>query len=754
MTAPRIQRFLEQFFSHPNKLTLDRIYGEDPDKKAGRFQRWIEPLCRSNPEETLLPCQLGPRRVDWYGVAFSDLQFRMLGEELAAFVGPSYSCFRGARANLDPAHPVEKAVQGATEGRAYYLTAPEDPSSQADLWEALERMRRVRGERIQREPQDLRPVGRLLRDFFLALQVGSRDRAEEFLRQLRDSHQLGTWNVLFLRVQMLSDLGRWEELLAIPEIPDLMQVRRPLAVTEALVAAVYHQELEVFEFRGNPKGAAEHFTQEVRPRYGALFDYHTGMRAPEVAKSFLLLAVSGVKPDLELRNAILRNARLPSSQRRYLEQVAALAPDAAPEPMAEPLSYAAAALARGQFDLVFALASDAPPSLERARLLLHCAYELPALEVRRAALEAVRKLHPDERARLLDGRWAREFWQELAPDPIRGLAVELPAGWLEWLQCVEAGWSYETSIDIARQGSVQWTVESLLETPGTVAAITDGLLARRSPEQDALVRDAVPHLLAFMLRDPEWPRRGFLPVYEAVLLLLAMTEEGGEDELTLFNDVFAALLTLGIDAGRYSTAVGYAVELWNRFRAPRRIDWGLDLLDLLALFHAPAPEKRLELLQALATAFHKFVAAGRVRRPQWLLFQALCQELGHPEIAAGFPKEARKEETEAEIGFEALANRTIVIYTLTESVGRRVSSILRDACPSAKIDVCHDRVCTDALRSAARNADLFVMATASAKHAATDCVEANRPRTLPLLRSGGKGSSSMLSAIASYLENA
>jgi hypothetical protein len=696
--------------------------------------------------------------VDWYGIAFDDREIRTLGEELTAFVGPSYSNFRGERARLDPADPVEAAVLGMTQGRSFRVSAPPDKEAQAGLWRALERMREVRARRQEREPEALRPAGRILRDFFLALRAGNRDGAEDLLRLLRDRYEFGTWNLLFLRVQMLSDLGRWNELLSLPQMGDLLRIRRPLAVTEALLTAVYRVELEAFEFRDDPAGAAEHFAREAYPRYSPLFAYRTGMRSPEVLKSFLLLAVSADEPDLELRDEILRIARLPVSEQRYLERLAGLAPvPAAPPSAVDVLSRAREAWGQGRYDAAFGLASDAPPSPERARILLQCAYEMPALEVRSAAVKAVEDLAADDRAQLLGSRWAREFWADLTA-LAEEVAVEPPAGWIEWLEMLDRGWDAEAAVEVARQGADQWGVESLLEVPGGIRRVADGLMEGRSPEAEAAVRNALPHLLAFVQRDPKWPRRDLLPLYNSLLFLLAATDRGGRDELNLFNEVLSALLSLGMAADRYREVVGWGIELWERFPAPKNIDWVLDLLDLLAGYPSPDKEMRLRLLQAVASSFHQFTGQGREIQPQqWLLFRSRCRELGHPELLDAFPGPARKDavgEAVQRTGFEELEGRTVGLYTLTESVGQRVAAFLKEVCPSVMVEVNHDKVCTERLRAAAKSADIFVMATMSAKHAATGCIEANRAKSLPLLRPSGKGSASMLTVLATFLSGA
>ena len=753
---PSLDTMLRRFFSIPNRLDLDQIERTEENLGVGRFRRWIAPLRLPEPQATLLPCQREPRGpVDWYAVAFDDREMRTLGEELTAFAGPSYSLFRGERARLDPSDPVEAAVLDISEGRAFRVTAPPGKEPQTGLWQALQRMRDVRSRRQERDPDVLRPAGRILRDFFLSLRAGNRDGAEALLRLLSDRYDFGTWNLIFLRVQMLSDLGRWEELLSLQQMGDLLRIRRPLAVTEALLTAVYHKELEVFEFKDSTEAAAEHFQREVHPRYAPLFTCRTGLRSPAVLKSFLLLAVSQDEPDLELRDEILRTARLPVSEQRYLEALAGLAPEPSPAPGSEdPLVRARVAWAQANYDVAYAQAVSAPPSLERSRILLQCAYEIPALQVRKAAVEAVDDLAQEERDLLLESRWVREWWAEIRGAEDQEPSIGLPSNWIGWLERLQSGWDIDAAVEMAREGADQWEVEGILKEVGGVRRVAEALIDGQSRDTEIAVRNALPHFIASVQRDPEWPRLPLLPLYNALLFLLATTDRGGRDELNLFNEILTGLLVLGMPADQYREVVGWGTEVWDRFPAPRNIDWVLDLLDLLAVYPSPDREARLRLLQSVASSFRQFIAHGlEVQPQQWILFRSRCRELGHAELLDSFPKpEATDTSLAAEERiFEALVGKSVALYTLTESVGQRVASFLRQVCPEVKVEVHDDHVCTERLRSSARNADIFVMATMSAKHAATGCIEGSRPKSLPLLRPAGKGSASMTSALSDFL---
>jgi hypothetical protein len=159
------------------------------------------------------------------------------------------------------------------------------------------------------------------------------------------------------------------------------------------------------------------------------------------------------------------------------------------------------------------------------------------------------------------------------------------------------------------------------------------------------------------------------------------------------------------------------------------------------------------LLNFAANKFTQF--ARRVEPAQWDFLSLLVRDLHQEELLAliaeyGAPAEEATT-TPADV-LTYLTGKTITIYTLTEAVAQRVRSIIQSVCESAVVHLSHDKVGSDRLRQLARGSDIFIMATASAKHAATGFIEANRPGQLPLLRPSGKGSASMLRALRSHLE--
>ncbi|MBH8566794.1 hypothetical protein I8748_32385 [Nostoc sp. CENA67] len=753
MTNPSntdVRRFLEQFFSTGNQLDLVKI--ERGEGSHAKIRPWVERLTQAEPQPTVLP-RWHEERVDWYGIAQSQRQLRSLSEELMAFVGPSYSTFRGQRAQLNLQDPVELAVYEFTGGAVVKL------SGQATtIWEALERMRRVSERRVKRSADIPRPTGRVLRDFYMALQAGDRISAENSLQYLVDQHRLDALNLLFLRVQLLAELEQWHELLTLPELGNLLQVRRPFAVTQALLRAVYRNELQHFEDNNAPGSAVVYFQEVVFPRYHNLFAVRAGSKIPEVLKLFMLLAVGGKPAKPALRDELLAIGEVEETHRSYLQRLAALLRDATPDSKGEPLQQAEQLSKNGDFDQAFSLLCHVPSSKEKVRLLLQCAYELQTLAVEKAALEAFHELTTDEQTALVKVRWNQDFLTQLRGNQESTIentptAEAIPSNWLEWLLQLDKEPSWERALYTARQGSAEWDVTSLLTQPQAVAEFYE-LLNKVGSTAESVLHDALPYLLAFFQKDEQFPRGEFLTLYHSLLELLVLSTEGGDVDLVLFNDLAIALLTLGVNTAKYTEILDYALELWERFASPKKIDWVLDFIDVLVSYPCPVQQKREQLLFAVAETLYRF--AERIDEVQKGIFRALVKDLHLGESLPDLLGEQaslveQNLEIEANI-FQKLKSKSVLIYTLTETAAIRVKSILEAACKEVTVYLSHDKGGNDRLRQWVKNSDIVVMVTASAKHAATDFIEANRPSHLaPIILVNSKGSASMLRTIREYL---
>ncbi|PSN16983.1 hypothetical protein C7293_00190 [filamentous cyanobacterium CCT1] len=740
-------QFLERFFGDDNQIKLNAI--ESVDGSAHMLQPWIARLEQGLP--SVLPYG-HDQGTDWYGVAQSERQLRGLREDLTAFVGPTWSTFRGQRAQLNLGDPVEASIYAFTGGLAFKFQGDSDGDGKSrEIWQALELMRQVLDRRVAQTYETPRATGRVLRDFYMALQACDRPAAEHQLHYLKTHNRLDPQNLLFLKVRMLSDLEEWEELLALPELPDLLGTRRPYEVTQSLIRTVYQQELYRFESTKAVQSAVTYFHESIFPKYSSLYTARANSRQPEIAKSFMLLAVGGETPNSALRDELLSIPGLRAEDQAYLEQLANISPTQSAPPstvVADPLKEAEEAGQRLAWDEVFEFASQAPPSLRKAQLLFQVFYELETLDTQREALNAYRQLSTEDQEALGNTRLGQNCLKHLRGD--EKTTEQIPDNWLNWLQQLQKNPGWDLALDIARRGEKEWDITQLLEESGATQKFANLLkMVGGDTVSGKTLANALPHFLGAFQSDDEYPRREFAPIYAYLLDLLAFNCEGGDPDLGLFNDLVIALLYLGVNQSTYQEIVGYGLDLWDQYSSPAKVDWVLDFINILVLQPCPEEEIRSRLLFAAATTLRQF--SGRIDEVQWSLFAALVQDLN---LQTSFPdlppqEEISGEPTETSI-LQQLTNKTILIYTLTEPVAQRVKAFLEKACEGIKVHLSHAKGGSDQLKMWVTNDDLVIMVTASAKHAATNFIEKNRGE-LPLLRVNTKGSASILREVRSYL---
>jgi len=746
-----IREFLERFFGQGNRLTFEQA------SKNTFLRPWIARLEKGLP--AVLP-RARETETDWYGIAFSEQQFRGLREELAAFVGPTWSTFRGQRVTLDLGDPVEAAVQELTQGNAFRFQGSRGQTSNStEIRSALSRMLKVLDRKTSGNYEVPRATGRVLRDFYTALRVGDRSAAKKEIQYLRNQNRLDTLNLLFLMVQMFAELQDWNQVIHLPELADLLQVRRPFAVTQAITQAIYQSELSRFEATSAARSAVAYFHEAILPRYGVLYTNRAGSRVAEIVKSFMLLAVGGETPNPMLRDELLTVPGLSEADQQYLQSLARLLPTTAPVAPSvsiDPLEAAVQAAESGNYDRVVTLLHDYAPSPQTVHLLLESAYELQTLESERVALQAFDQLSGEEQAVIQGIRRNRTFLESLlgqAETSSNTTADLVPTSWLEWLSILDQNPEWERASYSARQGSQEWVVTDLLNEPGAIAQFLTLQNAVAVKAEDAL-QNAFPHLLSSFQKDPDFPRREFLPLYTAVLdtLVFSIIPTGaGDPHLTLFNELVTILLVLGVDTRQYADLIDYALELWEHYQAPSTIDWGLDLINVFVMHPCFDRDKRSQLLFKIAETLQGITS--RVDEAQWSIFYSLAKDLrleaSFSDLVAGQDSAQASTQSEQNV-FQKLKNKAVLIYTLTEPVAQRVKSFLESVCEGVTVHLSHDKGGSDRLRQWTRNDDLVVIVTVSAKHAATGFIEEHRQNS-PLLRVNSKGSASLLRSIQQHL---
>jgi len=741
--------FEEEFFGPGNRLRWSSIRaGTLPADANTRLGPFIEDLKR-NPDVLVLPrVREDDAGVEWY-VLCSSLRFaRAARSEFRAFLGPTYAAIRD-HSTFDASDAVD-AVARARSGNAVFKFSIPDPSLVAEARVRLRLLMNLRKERPLRFSRCTRATGRILRDFEYSLLARDDEDAFACIEELRSSGRLGATNALFMRVRVLAALEQWSALVAMPEFSSLLALVRPRRVTEALVRTVYAVHLRAVEAQADPAALVRVFREEVLPKYRDLFRTRAGLAGYEVDLGFILASLAVEPPDRRRAEAIA--AEYAEGPRAAFLRALLGSTPADITIAGDPLREALDAFARAEVDRSFELALALPSSFKRAVLLLRSAAEMGALSAATAALRAVDELAPPERQRVERTAGLARLCvdlAELATRPPEGAAPAAdraaPSSWVDWALRLSGATRWKAAVQVAEIGSREWRFEDLASSPSAVATVADALLEDRPEWARAALRDALPFLLEFVLAgglDPRMKR-----IVDSLFLAIALDGQVSLQQVRALVRVAEARIELGLAPDEYAEVVGQLEQAIDAIASPAGASEALGALDMLVGAPCADVGARQGFVTYVAGFFTRWYR--RIDASQWALLSLLGSELEVPLLVPA----SDEADAEARSIWERLAKKRVALYSLRESVLRRVEEVLRTLCPSVEVHVYADYAGgSNALRAAAATADVFVIATAAAKHAATIFIDANRPRERATLYARGQGSASMLDALREHLK--
>lgn len=293
----------------------------------------------------------------------------------------------------------------------------------------------------------------------------------------------------------------------------------------------------------------------------------------------------------------------------------------------------------------------------------------------------------------------------------------------------------------------EWRVRDQLNDPLAVQHLVDTVGSVPAGMASERLLLALPLLVGWLRDDENFPVTIHADLYLNPLTLIALHGAFGENTMGIATILYEAVLGCGLERVRYSDALDLAMDLTGRANGLRHIDWLLDWTSLTVAYPAADADKRQQLLYRILDVLRPL--ATRMLLRQKPLFESLARNLGLPEIIPALVSQPGAPPESQPNALISLADKTIAIYTLTESVGRQAERFLRELVPDISVALSHDTVGNERLRALAQNADIFVVVTQSAKHTATTFIQRYRD-TKPLLFAKGRGISSILAVLEEY----
>lgn len=710
------QHFVEQF-----RALID--FSAFPDEIRREFDALARTATNERFPGALLTLPRVGKRSVYYAVANDAAEWRRLRPLLIAYVGPTLTSFQGWP---EPLLPHALAAEALLEAAGFHVVARlvpgEDPKVQLITRRSLQRMVTM----VLSAPTTASTVpqstDRLLAHFSDCLNGNDYAGAQQILERCERELRVDALNLLFLRVRLLSWFGNWQAIVSMPEFHALCHTRRPQAVTAALLEAVY--QVWVCE-QGDLTSLSAIWTTELRSDFISLLQLPI---LPSASRGVLTLYA------LE---ALTVATRHPALETALLAQA-----DTIPELIQ---TLVAAGRTGGEAQIAPATARLLPAAtLPAAQQALVEAERSNTLDTIARALQSIEALTADERAHLLASAPFRSLWQNLEAETHSAP----PTTWQEWFTRLAAP-KFTDALQVLTHAVTEWPA-ALLQDPVEIAGFERALqeVPDTSPAADRLA-DALPSLVSWALQDPTFPRPSMLPVYDTLLFHLMVGVRRSSAVFESASVLIRALLALGLNQSRYRSLLDDCLMLNGEAMSKRTVYWMLDVLEETLLNPCADEEARRAFWYAACTRLMQlksFFSPG-----QKIVFDRLATDLGWP---AQWEQEERAAQvtvdTQRQLLQKALESSFIAIYTLTESAARQAAAVIKELAPSARVQSSHDKVTSVALKNLAHQADIFVMVSASAKHAATGYVQQER-QGKPTLYANGRGFSSIVRAIENHV---
>jgi len=638
--------------------------------------------------------------------------WRRLSPVLRAFAGPTLTSFEGLPQEL-PASPAAAAIAEAQPAVTSVMRIPSDPSARIMALRALARARdtMARAPDLQRSAPE--PTSWLLARFQDYLNVGRRDAAAEVLVRLKSELRLDALNLKFLEVELLATFGDWTGIVALPGFASLCLARRTQATTALLLEALYQIHLATLFDADDASATRERFERDVRPLARPMLIVPAPPTLTAAGWRLFGLEVWVDPSRADIAAALVGRQAMIGWIADQLESAPIAA---APDPAV---------------DL---------GSIDAARVALVQADAVESLDTLAAALAAVARLSPEELARL---RAAEPFRTALSVAE-EAAGVGLPTSWVEWL-AMAADPGFTAALDLASRGKDEWPIGASASDPVAVQALLSGLNQALNNELAAeRTAQALPFLVAWLQRDPDFPRVGMAPLYASVLTLFALGSARGRVTYESSQVLISAQLSAGLSVDAYRSLIADIEELAAGGFGVDMTYWMLEIVEDFMRTAAPDDSARQTFLHgALARISPIYSRLSGLQRTAVI---RLASELGWTLSSLGVDTSVGA----ADDVVSRMQGLRIAIYSLTETSSRQAKAAIEEAAPNAVVDCNADHGGTPRLRALAENADLFVMTWLSAKHAATDFIREHRGDR-PLLYAQGRGFSSILRAIDEHL---
>jgi hypothetical protein len=572
----------------------------------------------------------------------------------------------------------------------------------------------------------MRPIGRILRDFFLASRESDGEGAFNFYNEAKGSHKLSHRNLVGLEIQSLAINASWNEILDHENLSDYLAGIVPTRIYHLLIRALMHvnkldlsnlSNVDWVSLKLKLDGYGESLLSKPRLKVEEKYkdDWEiwaamattigvdrkdiTSLLPSFISENWVNELFKKIESFIEAHNALpIESTRL---QALFDSPISI-------DVVAQVLDYSKACLPSEVGD-IFNWLEELPFEIRQKTKAS------PSFRKLWGSLEDYIYGHTDSVVIEEIGSVCE------ATDKTKGSVIN---SWNDWFTHYSSGGLINFDL-ISEWQSDEFDIKFITEVITTSSDAEN-------------IRNIAPHLLSWMDDHKVETTSAF---WLGLIELIALDDETSYITIGLMKDLIHGLLNTPHSKEQYASAIE-AFEVVVKMEISRKsLPVIIEFSEMLFDYAIKSHEKvRYQLWNDISqySITNWFEIDFELRTVLiWL----------DKNIAPGdnsFNHLVTEDNTTNEITKISLKDKLIGISTLTEKAGQRAAEMLQSLFPGVEIKLNHDKVATDKLKNLASSADYFIFCNKSAAHQSYYAVKAINK---DIIYCDGKGSSSIIRAL-------
>lgn len=611
-----------------------------------------------------------PMNKNYYVIASSQNEFRILISLISSFVGKTYSNFDGHLISLNQEIPVEKLLLNYNFTLVSKFEINEMFKQTIDL--LLIKMIQVCKSSNTSLNLINMSIGKMIDNFKEFIYITKDiNNAKNIIRKIKQEHRLDAMNINFMEIELSYAFQNWDEIINHKLIFQIINARKPLTIRLHIIEAFF------YSYIFNSINVEKDYNNYIKPHILNLLK-NCPLNVRNEIKYMYLLAYS--LNDIEYSNINLivndyeNNPFLTENDKFRIQSK---------------LSIENKTVLKNNDSLFLSTKA----SIIKAN-------SLDTLEKINSAVVKLHKLSEEEQ---------KELSSKILSSEVDDNINYIPENWIEWIELLSDK-KFTNSLLVAEKGLEEWDIDILTNNPVNKFNFYEKIKLLNTQDSISRFIKALPLFIEALKRTGDYPNLLYLDIYISILETISKYELQDQNTLILTQDIFESLLILNLNNNVYDNILQIFEIIIQQINGKFYIDYLIDFAEGLLSYNVLNSLSRNKLLELILMKVYEQKNLLEEFHLDMLIKLSSTIELNF------LFENLIDEKIQTEDILQRYIGKTIGIHTLFESAGENAKEYLESKIENVRVLLNHDKTVTTDLKDVAKISDYMVVVTKSVKY--------------------------------------